>query len=360
MEQILDDDYLLAVANIDALEDLDKQILKVENAIITLKSMEDEDVIADYLKTEDALVHESALAGKKTVLEKLGNIKDKFLAHREEVTGGLGEIIKKSKALKGYKDIITKLESGDHVSVDKYGGDDLQILKLYTGFMEPMGYDISKPKDLLAFIEYYPTYMKDIHGEIAKVLKKLWNSDNVGMFVTKEDVAKLYKAGKISAPKSVDMVKKLKLNIKEGREVVMAFPMKLIAPSLSLTIVTYDKNTGSVHVDTEVIKGKKIPDFKPYEIDDLIKIAKASQVHVDKMGTTTTALHKDIRDILKVGVVETRSLLLSGSVDVLVSNLNSMTKLLTNFGIATNNLVLYGFDNKALVEQLVKRSIRKK
>lgn len=342
-------------------------ILKVESAIKQLEDTESPEVVAHILRTEnlvdDDFKTESALDKRTGIVNRLKDFAAKSKAVNKETFSLIGEIARTAKSLKKYDDIEKMVKDDNYAVKDKLSAKDMKAIGEYTAMFSALGYDTSKIADYTKFLDETQSYIKDIYTEFSDFMNSIWSTEDVSI-LTSASLGKLYKAGKLSAPKSVDFLKKLKLDIKKDRVLIAGLPVKLVHNVVSVVLVTFEENTGKLHVDTDVVTMKAKVSDQPLNKDELLTLVKAGGT----IRAKHTPNHKKILSLAEKlndeyvfskedTVVE---LATATTINLLISNIGTASKLRTNYFLITKNLIFLSRDVRLMIDTIITRTLVKK
>lgn len=271
--------YELNLTHLSALEALD-DLEKLENLEIGLLTAESgEDVInclnAAGYELDESLTTETAMEGKKGILAKIGDIKNKILAANTEIKDPISKLLDNLfVSINGLKKLKEDLAAGKYIVREKAGffqKGHAELIGGRVGLILGMGLDPNKADNIVKLLGM-PKYLA------SKVMAdnfKLLNLMQDDIVKNADDFMKRLESGKLAkATESINFVKSLKgLNLKD-MDIIAGFTPKVFSPFCSTIIIHLEEGKLKVESDTT-----RFPNFKlqpQTNINDVIKVVDAA------------------------------------------------------------------------------------
>lgn len=285
--------YELNLTYLSALEALD-DLEKLENLEIGLLTAESgEDVVnclnAAGYELDESLTTETAMEGKKGILAKIGDIKNKILAANTEIKDPISKLLDNLfVSINGLKKLKEDLAAGKYIVREKAGffqKGHAELIGGRVGLILGMGLDPNKADNIVKLLGM-PKYLA------SKVMAdnfKLLNLMQDGIVNNAEDFMKRLSDGKLTkSDESIKFIKSLKgLNLKD-LDIVAGFTPRVFSPICSTVIIHVEEGKLKVESDST-----RFPNFKlqpQTNINDVIKVVDAAIKEFSEVKAEATNL----------------------------------------------------------------------
>lgn len=271
--------YELNLTHLSALEALD-DLEKLENLEIGLLTAESAEDIVNCLtaagyELDESLTTETAMEGKKGILAKIGDIKNKILAASTEIKDPISKLLDNLfVSINGLKKLKEDLAAGKYIVREKAGffqKGHAELIGDRVGLLLGMGLDPNKADNIVKLLGMPKYLASKVMADNFKLLNLMQDGivNNAADFMQKLNDGKLTKSDE-----SIKFIKSLKgLNLKD-LDIVAGFTPRVFTPICSTVIIHVEEGKLKVESDST-----RFPNFKlqpQTNINDVIKVVDAA------------------------------------------------------------------------------------